>query len=116
MSSQEVTADAETQDTMQMTQLLDTLSSPRRRYLIHCLSEQPGPVDVETLADEIYRRESDAGETTHPRQVEISLHHLHLPKLDARDFLDYEAARGEVIPTRETDDASYALVSAGFHD
>lgn len=116
MSSQEASADAAMSDSQETKALLDVLSNPRRRHLIHVLSEQPGPVTVETLAEEVYRREADTGETTHPEQIAISLHHLHLPKLDSRDFLDYEPARKEVVPSHKTDDASYALVSAGFHD
>ncbi|KTG09852.1 hypothetical protein AUR64_09490 [Haloprofundus marisrubri] len=116
MSSQEVSADTVTSDSQETRALLDALSNPRRRHLIHALSEQPGPVTVDTLAEAVHRREADAGETTHPEQIAISLHHLHLPKLDSREFLDYHPARKEVVPTHETDDASYALVSAGFHD
>ncbi|WP_224332354.1 DUF7344 domain-containing protein [Haloprofundus halobius] len=116
MSSQEVTADAGIQETKQTKKLLDALASPRRRHLIHALSDQPGPVTVEELAEEIHRRESEAGETTHPQQIAVSLHHLHLPKLATRKLLEYDTARKEVTPTCETDDASYALTSAGFHD
>ncbi|WP_224447365.1 DUF7344 domain-containing protein [Haloprofundus salilacus] len=116
MSSQEVAVDVGIQQTDATKELLEALSSPRRRHLIHALSDQPGPVTVEELAEEIYRRESEAGESTHPQQIATSLHHLHLPKLATREFLEYDSARKEVTPTRETDDASRVLVSAGFHD
>ncbi|QCJ47700.1 MULTISPECIES: DUF7344 domain-containing protein [Haloprofundus] len=114
MSSQDVVADAATPETEETGALLDALTSPRRRHLIHALSAQPGPVAVGELAEEIHRREAEAGETTHPDQIAISLHHLHLPKLAAREFLEYNPSRKEVTPTYGTDEASYALVSAGF--
>ncbi|WP_224269722.1 DUF7344 domain-containing protein [Haloprofundus salinisoli] len=116
MSSQEAAADTLMPETEETKALFDALTSPRRRHLIHALSAQPGPVTVEELAEEIHQREAEAGETTHPDQIAISLHHLHLPKLAARDFLEYNASRKEVTPTHETDDASYALASAGFNE
>ncbi|MDS0297215.1 hypothetical protein NDI76_00475 [Halogeometricum sp. S1BR25-6] len=69
--------------------LYEMLSTDRRRRALAALKEAEGPLDRGELARRIVARRSadgpgGAGPTEAPaRKVEISLSHVHLPKLEA---------------------------------
>lgn len=63
-------------------ELLKVLAANRRRRVIRALLDADGTVSLTELADEVARERADAdGVPTDPERVEISLHHVHLPKL-----------------------------------
>jgi|AntDeeMinimDraft_5_1070356.scaffolds.fasta_scaffold69937_1 hypothetical protein len=74
--------------------LLDTLSNPRRRELIHYFESrsQIRADSLDTVVSHIDGRMPSASQT----ELETSLHHKHIPKLEARGWIDYDA-RGEEI-------------------
>lgn len=71
---------------------LDLLASGRRRAVLRYLREcHCGPVEVGTLAD--YLASTGHGDR---KSVEISLQHVHLPKLASKGVVEYDAGRGHV--------------------
>ncbi|MEA1930179.1 DUF7344 domain-containing protein [Halohasta litorea] len=62
----------------------DVLTHPYRRYVLYYLRTQAEAVDITTLsamlANELEGPSATAGEKT-PKDIEIALHHIHLPKL-----------------------------------
>jgi hypothetical protein len=76
------------------------LASERRRLALSVLSERSSPVALEELADEIARRERDLDENDAEsvRRVRTTLHHVHLPKLADRDFLQYDTRSNWIVP------------------
>lgn len=68
--------------------LLKTLSSPRRRELIHYF-ESHAEADTDSLAAIVSHIDRRTPETN-PVEVEAALHHTDLPKLQERGWIDYE--------------------------
>ncbi|MFC6769773.1 DUF7344 domain-containing protein [Natrinema soli] len=61
------------------------LANPRTRLILHMLSTCESPLPVDRLTDAVVGRD-DADE----RAVRVSLVHVVLPKLEARDVLEYD--------------------------
>ncbi|PGF16639.1 hypothetical protein CP556_11265 [Natrinema sp. CBA1119] len=61
------------------------LANPRTRLTLHVLSTCEPPLPVDRLTDAVAGRD-DADE----RAVRVSLSHVVLPKLEARDILEYD--------------------------
>jgi hypothetical protein len=80
--------------------LFDVLSNERRRILLSVLPDQSTPVDAADLARTVAaREESSAPEDVSAelvRDVHVTLHHVHLPKLDDAELLEYDAPAGDV--------------------
>lgn len=86
--------------------LFDLLVDRRRRYLLYSLDQSP---DAVTSLDELtgrvldWERRMDAGnEPTAEleRQVRISLHHTHLPKISEAGLVEYDS-RSETVRKRD---------------
>jgi hypothetical protein len=72
----------------------EVLADARRRRALRYLSESDETVtSVQTLAETVAAREQG---NPPPDRVLVSLRHVHLPKLDAADVLDYASDRSEV--------------------
>lgn len=74
-------------------------TEPRRRMALNVLEESSMPVDVEDLAAAIAREESggdDVDEAT-TADVALTLHHIHLPKMDRLGVIDYDPASNRVV-------------------
>lgn len=90
--SPEVTEDA----------VFEALGNVRRRYVLRALSTEEDSFEIGPLAERVAARENE----TTPEQVSssqrkstyTSLHQLHLPKLEALGFLEYDRRRGEIRP------------------
>ena len=80
-------------------QLFDVLSESRRRRVLSILTEHRSPMDVERLASAVAERES----ASTARDVHVTLHHVHLPKLDEAALVDFDREDGTVAPTATTD-------------
>lgn len=74
----------------------ELLSSRRRRAILGVLDDRTPPVALSDLAADLVTREdgerADVGRRRGgiEREVAISLHHVHLPKLADRGVLDYD--------------------------
>lgn len=80
--------------------MLRTLGNDRRRYVLSRLRESSDDVtSLSELAKVIARRESEDGGAPVERTLEeitVSLHHAHLPKLQASELIDYDVRSGAV--------------------
>jgi hypothetical protein len=79
----------------------ELLNHPLRRRLLVALLDHEEPVDVDDLAAAL----ADAGSTgsvsrgrskKSPRELAVALHHVHLPRLAERGWLDHDPAAGTV--------------------
>jgi len=80
--------------------VFEVLSNRRRRYVFHYLKQQDRRVYLRELAEQVAAWENDksihylsSGET---KRVKTALHQHHLPKMDDRGFVDYDATRETV--------------------
>lgn len=78
--------------------VFDLLRNERRRYVLYYLDEQEGRVSLEELTEEIAKGEANDSEILAEdyEEVELSLHHTHLPKSTAAEFIEYDVEKGEV--------------------
>lgn len=78
----------------------DLLASARRRTLLAVLADADGTVGVEELARTVADREpADAGTRGDgATDVQVALHHVHLPKLDQADLVEYDWDAMQVRP------------------
>lgn len=67
------------------------LRDERRRLTLDVLAERPATVDLSEVAAEVAAREDGcaAGEEA-VSQIEVALHHTHLPKMDELGVLSYQ--------------------------
>ena len=80
--------------------IFDLLSSARRRYTLWYLHQQPDPVHLQDLAEEIAAWEND----TEPenltdqdrKRVYVSLYQTHIPKLEEAGVIEYDGETGEI--------------------
>jgi hypothetical protein len=77
--------------------IYDVLSNRRRRYAIHYLKQVGAPVDVSTLAEQVAAWENDKAieelASQERKRVYISLYQSHLPTLEKRELVVYDADR-----------------------
>lgn len=101
--------------------LYQALAHPRRRVVVSCLAPSAASaggdvtaISLDELASEVATAEvpegTDADEERR-RRVRISLHHCHLPKLDALDVLEYDSA-DQTVRYRRDDVVDELLYSA----
>lgn len=94
----------------------DAMTHPHRRWVVDAL-ETCGDLDLTGVAAHVLRREGESGEDAR-RNVEIGLVHVHLPKLDETDFVDFDAEEravslGERI---EASDSRFESATAALSD
>lgn len=63
------------------------LAAERRRIVLDAIDDRRRPMNLEALASAVARRE---GDETDPQRVAVSLHHQHLPKMDALGVVEYD--------------------------
>lgn len=68
------------------------LAAERRRTVLDILATSPASVDLEQLATAVAARENDVNVTDESAVdlVTLDLHHIHLPKMDALEVIDYD--------------------------
>ena len=75
-------------------EVLQLLGNPRRRYLLHRLTQGTHPFELRALARSIAAWENDvppkAVSADHVERVYISLYHKHVPKLEAAELINYD--------------------------
>lgn len=80
----------------------DALADPRRRVLLAYLDECEFPVPREELAEQIAAAEGGADVSTERRrEIEIGLHHAHLPRLDDAGIVEYDRRSDMVVLEEE---------------
>ena len=83
--------------------LFAVLTEARRRTVLSVLTESTSPMDVESLATRVAARERDVdadslSEST-VEDVHVTLHHVHLPKLDDAGLVDHDRENGTAATT-----------------
>ena len=76
------------------------LSNQRRRYVIHFMKRNPGPIRIRDLAQQVAAWENgiEIEELTYKqrKRVYTSLHQTHLPKLNDAGVVEYDRDRGTI--------------------
>ena len=79
-----------------LSELFEILSHSRRRFVLNYLERTDGSAMTDVLAEEIAVRErADSSETSGEpavSDIELALHHTHLPKLDEAGLVTYESS------------------------
>lgn len=78
--------------TLDLDTLFELLTSRRRRLLLRFLEEQPGSsVEFDDIVGYVHAWEEELGRTgpDHRRSIEVSMVHVHLPKLASADVVEY---------------------------
>ena len=81
-------------------QLFSLLASARRRHALYCLAAATSSSTLTTaeLADRLAVLEARATDDQHSRtEIELTLRHSHLPKLDDADVIDYDPEQSVVL-------------------
>lgn len=87
-----------------MNERFTLLSHPYRRYVLYYLTNESEVVDIDSLATAITKWDGDSTETGRPtttEDVEIELHHIHLPKLADAGIITFGSDR-DSIELRDT--------------
>jgi len=82
---------------LSLTELLELLSHPRRRFVLGLLEETDGDVSMDSLAERLAVWEGDdsSADAGPPAvdDVKLSLYHTHLPKLENAGLVTYDSQR-----------------------
>ncbi|WP_136715314.1 DUF7344 domain-containing protein [Halorientalis salina] len=86
-------------DSSRLTETFGLLTHPHRRAVLYYLTRESDVVDVATLATTIADWEGDRTETSRAGDIEAiktTLHHTHLPKLEAAGIVSTDSNRNTV--------------------
>lgn len=91
-----------TTDAAALDTIYSLLSDRRRRSVVAVLSDRNSPIELRELATAVTETASDPddGPPNATREVVTTLHHVHLPKLDAAGVIDYDSETNTVVPRR----------------
>ncbi|QLG60740.1 DUF7344 domain-containing protein [Halorarum salinum] len=93
--------------------VLDLLADQRRRDVLACLEGSTQSIPLTELAEDIAARENEGSLTEVPnaevRTIQLSLHHVHLPKLDDAGAVEYDRDRNLTRASEPTDRVERAL-------
>ena len=86
-------------------EILELISHHRRRAILDLLLTYDRPVTIDDLRNEVAKKEQDT-ETTEisseqVKQVHMSLCHVHIPKLEEKEVVNYDLNRNIVEPTEK---------------
>ncbi|WP_435348337.1 DUF7344 domain-containing protein [Haloarchaeobius sp. HRN-SO-5] len=83
--------------TEQLDRLFDALGDPRRRQLCAYMHTADRSVfGVDELVDELLRRVETRADTPDRTQLEVRLHHAHVPKLTEAGLVEYDSRQGSL--------------------
>lgn len=105
-------------NTSRLTETLEILTHPYRRYTLYSLTNESKVINVDTLSTAITKWVGDqmkAGRSTDRKAVKIALCHTHLPKLADRDIISFCEDTG-FIELRNTDGVDQFLVDTARID
>ncbi|WP_222913760.1 ArsR family transcriptional regulator [Natrinema sp. SYSU A 869] len=92
-------------DTSRLTETLDLLTHPYRRYMLYYLTYESEEISVDTLTTAITEWAGDQmgeGRSADRKAVETALRHTHLPKLADMGIVSFRLDR-ELVELRDTD-------------
>lgn len=93
-------------DRQRLTEVLELLSHPRRRFILHYLQYDTGPIDLDALARQMAAWEGAETpineEKDTVQQIRASLHHAHLPALAESRLVLYDSSGGRIETTDRT--------------
>jgi hypothetical protein len=79
-------------------QTFELLKNQRRRYVLHYLESEDGPVSLSELAEQIAAWENDKEvrliSSSERKRVYVGLYQCHLPKMDDMDAISFNKPRG----------------------
>jgi len=90
--------------------LLGLLSDPVRRGVLRLLVEG-GPSTRDELTATL--AESQRLDDAEMERLEVAMHHVHLPKLDAQQYVDYDPLMGDVVLWADPDEVTDDLAAVG---
>ncbi|WP_226481054.1 DUF7344 domain-containing protein [Natrinema amylolyticum] len=96
-----------TTDEQALDTTFDLLRNRHRRDVVEILAEREASIPLRDLAAAVgaVKPEPESGSVSPDRTHEIAalLHHVHLPKLDDADVIDYDTETSTVAPVRTGD-------------
>ncbi|MFB6112800.1 MAG: hypothetical protein ABEJ58_01700 [Halodesulfurarchaeum sp.] len=88
--------------------LYEVLSNRRRRYTVHALQGNDGPMEIGTIAEKVAAWENGIERNRlsydERKRVYTALQQTHLPKMEEKGVVEYEKNRGIVKPTSALED------------
>jgi hypothetical protein len=107
-------AQTDESDTLSQNRIFDLLSNARRRFVLHYLSQQDGPVELRELADEVARWETGSDSLTRKerKRVYVSLYQTHIPRLADAGVIAYDTETGQVQLVDRARDLDRYITSA----
>ncbi|MFC5969928.1 hypothetical protein ACFPYI_01155 [Halomarina salina] len=78
------------------TEMYDAMSHPHRRWAVDAV-ETCGALDLQGVVAHVLRREGLTGEDSR-QNVAVGLYHVHLPKLDDAEFVEFDRDEQTVAP------------------
>lgn len=92
---------------------VELCSDQHRRIVLAILDSQQRPLTVQDLTKTIlkYNHHQSPAEVSGEEHegIQLSLHHHHIPKLEAEGFVEYDSPRHRVQPTEKLDEWSSSL-------
>ena len=89
-------------------QAIALLAHPLRRRVLEVLTEE-GTCNRDELAARL--REDETMTTPEADQLDLHLHHTHLPKLANAQYVDYDPRNGDVALWKESEDVETELLA-----
>lgn len=93
-------SDGGTEAAVPLDTVFDLLSNARRQYLLYHLYETEGGLStLDEAAEAVFeyeRGEKPPAESGTRRQVRITLHHAHIPRVADTGLLEYDARQGDI--------------------
>ena len=100
--------------------VFEVLRNQRRRYVLHYLKGDGGPVELGDLAQQVaaweYETTTDGVTPAQRKRVYTTLQQTHLPKMDEVGILTFDADRGVIESTDRTHDISVYLEIVPGHE
>lgn len=85
--------------------VLELCEDQHRRIILATLADEQRSLTVKDLAKAIVKHNDHVPVTEIPAgrlsELQLLLHHVHLPKIDATGLVDYDGERGLVEPTEQ---------------
>ena len=91
----------------------DLCADRHRRIILATLRDEQHPLTVSDLAKAIVKHTDHVPVTEPPAEqmseLQTSLHHVHLPKIEATGLINYDQDRGVVEPTEQFEQVQQEL-------
>lgn len=113
MSGGETVRESGTGEGVDTEEVFQTLSNQRRRFVVHALEQEQGPLELRNLSTQVAAWENEKNRSAvtsqERRRVYNSLQQVHLPQMDDDDIVEYDKRAGTIKPTDEIADLQVYL-------